>query len=113
MAKKQKLASREEPAAKVSAGEYGDEGALLDAMYSGDKPALRPIHDELVRAGWKLGKDVTLTVCKTYVGIRRSRMFPPGEAGEEDPRRSRGIGSTKEIDPAVLRWLKAAWKAAG
>ena len=57
------------------AAQYRDEGALLDAMYSGDKAALRPIYDELSRAAGKLGKDVALTVCKTYVGMRRSRMF--------------------------------------
>src|SRR4051812_31666840 len=54
---------------------YADEAALVDAMYSGEKAALRPIYDRLAQTARKLGKDVTLTVCKTYVGMRRARMF--------------------------------------
>jgi hypothetical protein len=30
--------------------EYSDEGALLDAMYGGEKAALRPLYEELAKA---------------------------------------------------------------
>ena len=163
LARKQKLASRKEVVAWLKSehklgtvtamflaaeatgqsivAEYADEDALLAGMYSGDKAALRPIYDELARAGRKLGKDVTLTVCKTYVGMRRSRMFAlvkpttkicvdlgltlPGvpaagrlgkassSIGNERITHAIGIGAKKEIDAEVLRWLKAAWEAAG
>jgi hypothetical protein len=90
LAKKQKIATRSELVAWLKSrhklgtvtanfiaadatgqsivAEYSDEGALLDGMYSGEKAGLRPIYDELTRAGRKLGKDVTLTVCKTSSG---------------------------------------------
>jgi hypothetical protein len=121
--------------------EYADEGALLDGMYAGEKAALRPIYDRLAQAGRKLGKDVTLPVCKTYVGMRRNRMFAlvkpvtksrvdlglalPGMAvtgrlgkaarsiGNERITHAIGITSPKEVDAEVTRWLKAAWEAAG
>jgi predicted transport protein len=54
---------------------YADEGALLDGMYSGEKAALRPLFDRLAETVRELGDDVELTVCKTYVGIRRGRQF--------------------------------------
>ncbi len=130
-----------EAAGKSIVAEYADEGALLDGMYSGEKAALRPIYDRLAGAGRKLGKDVTLTVCKTYVGMRRARMFAlvkpatksrvdlglalPGVApagrlekasrsiGNDRITHAIGIGSTREIDGEVTRWLKVAWEAAG
>src|SRR4051795_4989444 len=46
---------------------YDNPDALVDAMYSGDKAGLRPIYDELIKIARKLGKDVQLTPCKTYV----------------------------------------------
>jgi|ERR1041385_6696010 predicted transport protein len=121
--------------------QYADEGKLLDAMYSGEKLSLRPVYDELTRAGRKLGKDVQLTVCKTYVGMRRARMFAlvkpstksrvdlglaldgvnpsgrlakaPSSIGNDRITHVIGIASKREIDAEVRRWLKAAWEAAG
>ena len=121
--------------------QYADEGKLLDAMYSGEKASLRPVYGELTRAGRKLGKDVQLTVCKTYVGMRRARMFAlvkpvtksrvdlglaldgvkpsgrlakaPSSIGNARITHVIPIASKKEIDGEVRRWLKAAWEAAG
>src|SRR6185295_7548338 len=60
---------------KSVADAYADEGALVDAMYSGDRASLRPVYDKLAETAQMLGKDVVLTVCKTYVGMRRARQF--------------------------------------
>jgi len=123
------------------AAQYQDEGALLEGMYGGDKAALRPIYDALIAESRKLGKDVTLSVCKTYVGIRRSKIFAvvkpaantridlglalphiapagrlgkaPSSLGSERITHVIRIGSKKEVDAEVRRWLKAAWELAG
>jgi predicted transport protein len=130
-----------EAAGQSIAAAYADEGALLDAMYAGDKAALRPLYDELTRAARKLGKDVTLTVCKTYAGMRRARMFAlvkpaararvdlglalpgvkpsgrlakaPSSIGNQRMTHAIAVTTKKEIDAQVKQWLKSAWEAAG
>jgi hypothetical protein len=54
---------------------YGNPDSLVEAMYSGPKAGLRPIHDKLVKLGRQLGKDVVVTPCKTYVSLRRKKQF--------------------------------------
>src|ERR1051326_40859 len=58
---------------RFAAYENGD--ALIEAQYSGPKANLRPIYNRLIQLARKLGKDVALTPCKTYVGLRRKRQF--------------------------------------
>jgi predicted transport protein len=118
---------------------YADESALLETMYSGEKAALRPIYEELARAARELGKDVDLTVCKTYVGIRKGRQFAmikpatrtrvdlglvlpeakpagrllnAGSIGNERMTHRIEIASKKEIDAELRRWLRAAYERA-
>jgi len=117
---------------------YADENALLDAMYAGAKAGLRPLHDQVTKAARKLGADVDLTVCKTYVGIRRRRQFAivkpatrgrvdiglvlpgvkaggrllaPGSIGNDRMTHRIEIASKKDIDAECTRWLKAAYDA--
>ncbi len=116
---------------------YADEDALLDSMYAGEKAALRPIYDQLARTARKLGKDVDLTVCKTYVGIRRGRQFAmikpartrvdlglalagtkptgrllkAGSIGNDRMTHRIEIASKKDIDAEVAQWLHAAYAA--
>lgn len=119
--------------------EYSDEGALLDAMYAGDKAALRPLYDELAKAAKKLGKDARLTVCKTYVGMSRARQFAmirpstktrvdlglvltgvkpagrlvkAGSIGNDRMTHRLEVTSKKDIDAEVLAWLRKAYDAA-
>jgi hypothetical protein len=119
---------------------YADEGALLNGMFAGDRTGLRPIYDELVKTSRKLGKDVELTVCKTYVGMRRGRQFaivkpttrtrvdlglalPKAEAGGRLLKaKSMGsdrmthrmeLASKRDIDGEVKRWMQTAYEAAG
>jgi hypothetical protein len=129
-----------EAAGRSIVDEYADEGALLDGMYSGERAALRPLYDGLAAAGRKLGKDVVLTVCKTYVGMRRARQFAilkpttrtrvdlglvlpnvkpqgrlvkAGSIGNDRMTHRLEITTKKEIDATVKDWLKAAYDRAG
>ena len=117
---------------------YADEGALLDAMYAGEKAGLRALYIQLAKTARKLGKDVDLTVCKTYVGIRRGRQFAmikpstrarvdlglalpgvkiagrllkAGSLGNDRMTHRIEIASKKDIDAEVVRWLMAAFEA--
>jgi predicted transport protein len=125
-------------AALATHADYGDEEGLLTAMYAGPRAALRPVHDRLWELAQELGPDVQLVVCKTYCSFRANTQFavvkpttqtavdlglaldpatPYGgrleEAknlggGERNRHRLR-LGSVKEIDAEVKRWLKAAY----
>jgi hypothetical protein len=46
----------------------------VEEMYAG-KPALRPIHEELLRLGMALGKDVKACPCQTMVPLYRKHVF--------------------------------------
>jgi hypothetical protein len=115
---------------------YDNPDALVEAMYSGDKAGLRPIYDELIKLARKLGKDVELTPCKTYVGLRRQRQFAvikpttktrvdlgvtlvdakpegkleaAGKVGSDRITHVIKLESIKSIDAEVKRWLKEAY----
>jgi hypothetical protein len=47
----------------------------VEAMYSGAKAALRPIHDALIELGTSLGSDVKICPCKTIVPLYRNHVF--------------------------------------
>ena len=47
----------------------------IDALYSGAKAGLRPIHDKLTAAMKKFGSDVEFAPKKGYVSVRRSKQF--------------------------------------
>ena len=47
----------------------------IDALYSGAKAGLRPIHDALTAAIKKFGGDVEFSPKKAYVSVRRSKQF--------------------------------------
>lgn len=51
-----------------------DQG-LVDDLYSGKKEHLRPIYDELISRGKKLGSEVDLVICKTYTSLRAKSQF--------------------------------------
>ena len=121
------------------AAAYADEGALIDNMYSGDRAALRPLYDKLAELAQTIGDDVVLTVCKTYVGMRRARQFgmikpgtkgrvllglalpdvaaagrlvPAGSIGNDRMTHRMEIAGLREIDGELKRWLKAAYARA-
>lgn len=132
--------------AEGKGGEDGDPRTYLkaaaeyvEAMYAGAKAGLRPIHDELVKAARKLGKDVKVCPCKTIVPLYRHHVFaeikpstrtridfgralgkskgmlpkrivPTGGAEKRDRITHRvDITSLQEVDDEIARWLKAAY----
>jgi hypothetical protein len=115
-------------------------GEVADALYTGNKAALRPLHDELMAEILGLGPDVSLAPKKGYVSLRRPRkqfaMIQPSGAGRIDlglilpgvPAAGRleaagsfnalfthrvRVTSAGDLDDAVAGWLAAAYTAAG
>ncbi len=110
----------------------------VDKMYSGGKAGLRPIYDKLLGLGLSLGDDVKACPCQTIVPFYRKHVFAQlkpttrtrldlGLALRDAPFTDRlidtgglakkdcithriGIGSLKEIDAEVKRWLMAAYE---
>ncbi len=108
----------------------------VEAMYSGKKAALRPIHDRLVTLGRKLGRDVRVCPCQTIVPLFREHVFaevkpatnsridlslclrglprlpkrliPTGDDGRLTHRIP--ISTLDEIDAEVERWYRAAYE---
>ena len=56
------------------APQYNPE-AFVKVMFAGQKAGLRPIYEQLMKLGMKLGKDVKATPCKTFVPLRRRYVF--------------------------------------
>ncbi|HZS46812.1 MAG TPA: DUF5655 domain-containing protein [Blastocatellia bacterium] len=122
---------------KGTADSYDPE-SYVDNMFSGPKAALRPIYDQLLKLGFKLGKDVTVTPCSTIVPIRRKhviaqikpstntridlgyalgatnatgRLIDTGGYAKKDRITHRiPITSLEEIDDEVKHWLKVAYE---
>ena len=128
------IADKASGACKLEA--YDNPDALVEAMYSGGKESLRPIHDAVVKLAKKLGKDVVITPCKTYVALRRKKQFAivkpttrdrvdlgltlPGVKPQGRLETMRGgsserlshvikIASPDEVDAVVKRWLSEAY----
>ena len=63
-------------------------GEVADALYTGKKASLRPLHDRLMAMVHALGPDVSLAPKKGYVSLRRPRkqfaMIQPSGAGRID-----------------------------
>jgi hypothetical protein len=56
------------------AREY-DPAALVEAMFTGPKAALRPLYEELLKIVIAIGKDVKACPCKTIVPLYRRHVF--------------------------------------
>lgn len=54
---------------------YENPAKLVDALYSGPRAALRPLHEKIVDEVLALGKDVIATSCKTMVPFYRKHVF--------------------------------------
>jgi Domain of unknown function (DUF5655) len=116
---------------------YDDPEALVEAMCAGPKASLRSIHDQIVKLARKLGKDVVVMPCKTYVSLWRKQQFAivkPTTRTRVDlgftlldvklrgrleaVRKAAGdrishvikLESPKEIDEEVKCWLSEAYK---
>jgi Domain of unknown function (DUF5655)/Domain of unknown function (DUF4287) len=109
----------------------------LGAIYSGAKAALRPLHEALMRKISALGA-FEIAPKKTYLSLRRKKQFamvgpatkdqveiglnakslpadprlkalPPGGMCQYTVR----LSDAKEIDAALIGWVRAAYDAAG
>jgi hypothetical protein len=61
---------------KSDAGSLAAGGTdLVAAQYAGEKAALRPIYDALVKAMDGFGRDIEFAPKKAYVSVRRSKQF--------------------------------------
>ena len=112
-------------------------GDTLDAIYSGPRAALRPLHDTVMAFAHSLG-EFEIAPKKNYLSLRRKRQFAmvgpaakdaieiglnaknlplharlkPKPAGSMCQATTR-IGSAKEFDATLKGWIKQAYDAAG
>ena len=121
--------------AAAAEGKRADE--VLDAIYSGPKAAMRPIHDTLMAAIETFG-EFEVAPKKTYVSLRRKKQFatigPATNTRFEVGLNMKGVpGTTRlealppggmcqyrvkvndatEVDAELLGWIRQAYDAAG
>jgi hypothetical protein len=58
-----------------SSAAHSDDDDLVAAQYAGDKAALKPIYDAVIKAARGFGADLELAPKKTYVSLRRKKQF--------------------------------------
>jgi len=108
----------------------------IEAMYSGPKTGLRPIHEAVAAAVKKFGNDVTFSPKKGYLSLRRNKQFgcilpataarveiglilkgvkPVGrlEASTNEMFTHRvNVTSVREVDKELVGWLRQAYEMA-
>lgn len=113
----------------------------VEAMYAGKREALRPIHEALIAAALKVGKDVRICPCKTMVPLYRNHVFAEikpatntrvdfglalgalkaqgrlvdtgGYAKKDRITHRIPLSAAGEVDAEVLRWLNTAYELDG
>ena len=130
--------------AEGKGSEVGDPDTYLEAaegyvekMFSGSKSTLRPIYDEILKVGLKVGKDVKACPCQTIVPLYRKHVFAQikptttkridigfalgdikakgrlidtgGFAKKDRITHRIPLESVDDIDDEVKQWLKAAY----
>ncbi|MGB5106610.1 MAG: DUF4287 domain-containing protein [Candidatus Zixiibacteriota bacterium] len=128
--------------AHSAAGSVGEKAPASDdlvaAQYAGEKAALRPIYNSLIKLISAFGKDVEMSPKKAYVSVRRSKQFaiiqPTTKTridvginlkGVEPAGRLEASGSfnsmvshrvrvesAADVNKELLAWLKQAYDAA-
>jgi hypothetical protein len=82
----------------------GGGDALIAAQYAGDKAAMKPIYDALIKTVSAFGKDVEVAPKKTYVSLRRNKQFAliqPSTKSRVD------LGINLKTEPAAGRLEKS------
>lgn len=116
-----------------------DGGDPTDALYSGRKAALRPLHDTLMKVINAFGDDIDIAPKKGYLSLRRRKQFAmiqPSTASRVDiglilnglPRNDRlesaagfnalfthrvRVTDAAEVDAELIGWLRNAYNEAG
>jgi hypothetical protein len=128
------LKSTQAGAAQGSGAAPGD---VLDAIYSGAKAPLRPIHDRLMAAIQPFGP-FEVAPKKGYVSLRRKKQFamigPATKSRVELGLNMKGVEATPrllalpaggmcqykvhvteaaEVDPELIAWIRQAYDSAG
>lgn len=111
---------------------------LVSAQYSGDKKALKPVYDAVIKTIFAFGDDVEISPKKSYVSLRRNKQFaliqpstktrvdlginlkdiePTGsleKSGSFNAMVSHRVRLEKvsDVDKDVKRWLKQAYSSA-
>jgi hypothetical protein len=124
-------------AGQGAASNEASSGDVLNALYSGPKAHLRPIHEKLMRAIRKFG-EFEEAPKKSYVSLRRKKQFamigPATNTRVEVGLNMKGVEPTTqlqkmpagqmcqykvkltdagEVDDALIGWLRIAFDAAG
>lgn len=124
------------PDVQVGAAPPAVEGDPLDAIYTGKKAALRPLHDAVMVRIAELG-DFEIAPKKTYLSLRRSKQFAmvgPATASEVEIglncktlepharlkilapggmcQATTRISDASQVDAVLLGWIAAAYEAA-
>ena len=113
---------------------------MVEVQYAGQKAALRPVYDRLVEVVQGFGSDVELAPRKSYVGLKRKKVFGLIKAstrtridlglklkGSESGRRlveAPGFGSgsithkvaltsIEDVDDEIISWMREAYEVAG
>jgi hypothetical protein len=109
----------------------------VETMFAGAKSALRPIYDQMLKVGLKVGKDVKACPCQTIVPLYRNHVFAQikpttnkrvdigfalgdtkakgrlidtgGFAKKDRITHRIPLESVKDIDDEVKHWLKVAY----
>ena len=120
----------------AKARETGEEIDLVAAQYAGNKAALLPLHDEIVKFACSLGKDIEIAPKKTSVSLRRKKQFalitPATKTrivlglalkGDEPAGRLEAynamcshrvrLESSADFDSEVKAWIKEAYSRSG
>ena len=130
--------------AEGKGSDVGDADTYLEAaegyvekMFSGSKATLRPIYDEILKVGLRVGKDVKACPCQTIVPLYRKHVFAQikptttkridigfalgdmkakgrlidtgGFAKKDRITHRIPLESVNDIDDEVKQWLKAAY----
>ena len=119
---------------KSDAGSIGDSTDLVAAQYAGDKAALKPIYDALIKAAKSCG-EIEVAPKKAYVSLRRSKQFAIIQPStktrvdlglniKNEPAKGRleksgsfnamvshrvRLEKTSDVDKDVKNWIKKAW----
>jgi hypothetical protein len=122
---------------KSDAGSVSETTDLVAAQYAGDKAALQPIYDALIKAAKSCG-EVEVAPKKAYVSLRHSKQFAiiqpstktrvdlglnikgePAKGRLEDSGNFNSMVSHRirlekaaDVDKDVKAWIKLAWSAA-